>query len=77
MPLPEKLKRKLLTPEKLKLKLLTPSRTGMETDRGNTICLFHHSSNGGSINIINLLSAELAQSMVKANSVKHQRTENR
>ena len=34
-------------PEKLKCKLLTPDAEGSETDRGNTICPFHHSSNGG------------------------------
>ena len=37
MPLPEKLKCKLLTPEKHKRKLLRPSETWAETDRGNTI----------------------------------------
>ena len=35
-------------PEKLKRKLLTQDGDGW-TDRGNTICPFHHSSNGGGI----------------------------
>ena len=51
MPLPEKLKHKLLTPVKLQPKLLTPSRMQTETDgrmdRRNNICPFYHSSNGG------------------------------
>ena len=50
---PQKHKRKLLKPEKVKRKLLTPSRmqteTDGQTDRGNTICPFHHSSKGGGI----------------------------
>ena len=49
MPPSEKLKHKLKMPEKLKRKLLTPSQTRAETDRGNSICPFHHSSNGGPI----------------------------
>ena len=35
--------------EKLKHKLLTPARTRTETDRGNTICPFHYSLDGGGI----------------------------
>ena len=39
---------KMPLPEKLKSRLLTPSWTWMETDgqTGNTICPFHHSSSG-------------------------------
>ena len=44
MPPPEKLKRKLLTPD-----ADGDGRTDRQTDIGNTICLFHHSSNGGGI----------------------------
>ena len=34
--------------EKLKRKLLSPDADGdRRTDRGNSICPFHHSSNGG------------------------------
>ena len=37
-------------PEKLKCKLLTPEADGDGwMDRGDTICPFHHSSNGGGI----------------------------
>ena len=49
MPPSENLKPKLLTPEKLKSKLLTHSGMQTDTDRGNTICPFHHSWNGGGI----------------------------
>ena len=53
MPLPKKLKHKLLIPEKLKRKLLASSqmwrKTDGWTDRGNSICPFHHSLNGGGI----------------------------
>ena len=47
MPPHEKCKCKLLRTEKLKCKLLAPPWTWM--DRGNTICPFHHSSNGRGI----------------------------
>ena len=47
----------MATHEKIKCKLLTPDanrdgRTDRQTDRGYTICPFHHSSNGGGIKII-------------------------
>ena len=49
------------SPDKLKRILLTPSRTGTKTsgrtDRGNTICPFHHSSNSGGIKINRMPSA--------------------
>ena len=38
------------SPEKLKCKLLMPDADGdRRMDRDNTICLFHHSSNGEGI----------------------------
>ena len=47
----------MLPPEKFKCKLLTPSRMQMAKDiqwmdKCNTICPFHHSSNGEGIKII-------------------------
>ena len=44
-------------PEKLKHKLLTPSQTDDDRDGWmDTICPFHHSSNGGGIKKLNTFS---------------------
>ena len=52
----EKLKYKLLKPEKL-VKIanaISDADGDGRMDRGYTICPFHHSSNGGGINILSV-----------------------
>ena len=67
MDAPEKLKFKLLTPEKLKRKLQICEchlRHGhRQMNRGNTICPFQHSSNGGVIKTFGMLSASICLSL--------------